>query len=203
MRRGFTSFYAGAIADEVATLQRLSAGGGHVHVVSATTLWLSPTHLGMEMAYAAGGTLDQYLARRGKVHAGVRVLPEHDAVYFVSQLLSALAYCHSRRIVFRDVKPENCVLDGAKPPRLAICDFGVSRHFSKKAAVSMHTIAGTPGFLAPDVMAQMFVRGEKTGYDGRAADIWSSGAVLCACPAVGEPVPVFYTLTLLHPQASC
>ena len=159
---------------------------------------MSPTHLGMEMAYAAGGTLDQYQARSGAVQGGVRVLPEHEAVYFVAQLLSALAYCHSRRIVFRDVKPENCVLDVAKPPRLAICDFGVSRHFSKKAAVSMHTIAGTPGFLAPDVMAQMFVRGEKSGYDGRAADIWSSGAVLCACPAFWQPG----SAGLLHTDAT-
>ncbi len=71
------------------------------------------------------------------------------------------------------------MLDGSSPPLLALCDFGVSRHFSKKRNVSMHTIAGTPGFIAPDVLGQMFVRGATSGYDGRAADVWSAGAVLC------------------------
>ncbi len=180
VRRGFTSFYAAAVADEVATLQRLSAGGGHVHVVAATALWLSPTHLAIQMAFVAGGTLDLYVARHGTLsRAGARVLPAHEAAYFLRQLLAALAYCHSRRIVFRDVKPENCVLSDSQPPLLALCDFGVSRHFSKKARVSMHTIVGTPGFIAPQVLSQMFVRGSSTGYDGRSADIWSAGAMLC------------------------
>jgi hypothetical protein len=43
----------------------------------------------------------------------------------------------------------------------------------------MHTIAGTPGFIAPQVLSQMFVRGTSAGYDGRSADVWSAGAVLC------------------------
>ena len=183
VRRGFTSFYAAAVADEVATLQRLSAGGGHVHVTPASALWLSPSHLAIQMAFAPGGTLERYVARHGR-HLGAgapaKALPGAEAAYFAHQLLSALAFCHSRRIVFRDVKPENCVLDGASPPRLALCDFGVSRAFSKKAPkLSMHTIAGTPGFIAPQVLNQMFVRGASAGYDGRAADVWSAGAVLC------------------------
>jgi serine/threonine protein kinase len=182
IRRGFTTFYASAVADEVATLQRLSAGGGHVHVVQATALWLSPSHLAIQMAFVAGGTLDQYVARKGVASRsgdGARCLPPHEAAYFMRQLLSALAFCHSRRIAFRDVKPENCVLDGSSPPLLALCDFGVSRAFSKKARISMHTIAGTPGFIAPQILSQMFVRGASAGYDGRSADVWSAGAVLC------------------------
>lgn len=183
VRRGFTTFYASAVADEVATLQRLSAGGGHVHVTPASALWLSPSHLAIQMSFAPGGTLDRYVSRHGR-HLGAgapaKALPSAEAAYFMRQLLSALAFCHSRRIVFRDVKPENCVLDGASPPRLALCDFGVSRAFSKKASrLSMHTIAGTPGFIAPQVLNQMFVRGASAGYDGRAADVWSAGAVLC------------------------
>lgn len=183
VRRGFTTFYASAVADEVATLQRLSAGGGHVHVTPASALWLSRSHLAIQMAFAPGGTLERYVARHGR-HLGAgapaKALHGAEAAYFMRQLLSALAFCHSRRIVFRDVKPENCVLDGAKPPRLALCDFGVSRAFSKKGPkLSMHTIAGTPGFIAPQVLNQMFVRGASAGYDGRAADVWSAGAVLC------------------------
>ena len=107
MRRGFTTFYASAVADEVATLQRLSAGGGHVHVTPASALWLSPSHLAIQMSFAPGGTLDRYVARYGR-HLGAgapaKALPGTEAAYFLRQLLAALAFCHSRRIVFRDVR---------------------------------------------------------------------------------------------------
>ncbi len=85
IKRGFTSFYASAVADEVATLQRLSAGGGHVHVMGAQQLWLSPTHLAIEMAFAPGGTLTEHLDKHGTTRAGARALPEYEAVYFIRQ----------------------------------------------------------------------------------------------------------------------
>ena len=183
VKRGFSSFYSTALADEVATLQRLTAGGGHVNVVRASMLWLSPTYLAIQQDYLTGGTLEEYQRRRGSACAdgsGERQLAEWECAYFLRQLCAALEFCHSRRIVFRDVKPSNCLLDGSEPPLLRLCDFGVSRTFSKKnEKLSMHTIAGTPGFLSPDVMGLLFLRGAAAGYDGRRADVWSAGAVLC------------------------
>jgi len=151
-----------------------------VHVVQATALWISPTHLCIEQAFVTGGTLATFLMREGTADPedGTRRLPPVLAAYFLRQLLSALAFCHARRVVQRDVKLENCLLSAASPPLLQLCDFGVAAPFSKKAPVSMHSLAGTPGFIAPSVAAMVFARGAG-GYDGRAADVWSAGAVLC------------------------
>ena len=151
-------------------------------MVRATALLLSPTMLAIEQEYMVGGTLEAYVMSNGeRVPDGgpTRRLPQAMAVYFLRLLLQALAFCHSRRIVFRDVKPSNCMLDARQPPRLALCDFGVARAFKKKTSrLSMHTVVGTPGFISPGVMGQLFERGGG-GYDGRAADVWSAGAVLC------------------------
>ena len=156
--------------------------GGHVCVVRATALLLSPTMLAIQQEYMVGGTLEAYVLRSGERLAEggpARRLDQATAVYFMRQLLQALAFVHSRRIVFRDVKPSNCMLDAREPPRLALCDFGVARAFKKKTSrLSMHTVVGTPGFISPGVMGQLFERGGG-GYDGRAADVWSAGAVLC------------------------
>jgi len=151
-------------------------------VVRAAALLLSPTYLAIQQEFKTGGTLEAYIESRGErvpdEGGSARRLSSTLSVYFMRQLLQALAFCHSRRIVFRDVKPSNCMLDSRQPPRLSLCDFGVARAFKKKAAVSMHTVVGTPGFISPGVLGQLFERGG-AGYDGRAADVWSAGACLC------------------------
>lgn len=64
-----------------------------------------------------GGSLSDHLAR----HA----LCEDHARYFFKQLLAALAFCHSRKIVYRDIKPANVLITGTQPPFLKLCDFGL------------------------------------------------------------------------------
>ena len=86
VKRAFTAFYAAAVADEVASMQRLAAGGGHVHVVSALALWLSPSHLGIEMIFEAGGTLEQYYDRHSRPRGAGTGLGPADAAYFGRQV---------------------------------------------------------------------------------------------------------------------
>lgn len=65
----------------------------------------------------AGGCLSDYLARHS--------CTEEVARYFFKQLLDALAFCHSRKIVYRDIKPANVLITGTQPPFLKLCDFGL------------------------------------------------------------------------------
>ncbi|KAK1304406.1 Serine/threonine-protein kinase SAPK3 [Acorus calamus] len=69
----------------------------------------------------------------------------------------------------RDLKLENTLLDGSPAPRLKICDFGYSKsallHSQPKSTV------GTPAYIAPEVLA-------RKEYDGKIADVWSSGVTL-------------------------
>lgn len=88
------------------------------------------------------------------------------------QLLSALAYLHSRKIVHRDIKPANILIDNHGFFKLA--DFGISRMVSPTTMGCM-TSCGTISYLSPE-------RLDKEGvYDGFASDIWSFGITLLEC----------------------
>lgn len=52
-------------------------------------------------------------------------MSEEVARYFFQQLLDAVSFCHSRKIVYRDIKPANVLITGTQPPFLKLCDFGL------------------------------------------------------------------------------
>ena len=79
-------------------------------------------------------------------------------------LFLAVNHCHTNRIVHRDLKPENIMYDG--DDGIKIIDFGLSKSFVDG---SMHTVAGTPLYLAPEVL---------TGNYGQECDCWSLGVVM-------------------------
>ena len=88
----------------------------------------------------------------------------------------AIAHCHSMGITHRDLKPENILFESLKPDaEIKLIDFGLSRKYSKNE--KMHTILGTPYYVAPEVL--------KGDYDEK-CDIWSIGAMtylmLCGDP---------------------
>ncbi|KAI3951960.1 hypothetical protein MKW92_010468 [Papaver armeniacum] len=97
-------------------------------------------------------------------------LKEDVARNYFQQLVSAIDYCHSRRVYHRDLKPENLLLD--ENENLKISDFGLSALWdSRRQDGLLHTTCGTPAYVAPEVI-------HKKGYDGAKADIWSSGVIL-------------------------
>jgi calcium-dependent protein kinase len=87
----------------------------------------------------------------------------------MSQLLSAVAYCHERGIVHRDLKPENILLDKTSEAELTIkvIDFGTAQAFSKTA--DMKSTMGTAYYIAPEVLMKKY--NEK-------CDVWSCGVIL-------------------------
>ena len=103
-------------------------------------------------------------------------MPEKKVVNIIFKVLLAIAHCHSRGITHRDLKPENILFESLKPDaEIKLIDFGLSRKYSKDE--KMHTILGTPYYVAPEVL-----KGE---YDEK-CDIWSIGAMtylmLCGDP---------------------
>jgi calcium-dependent protein kinase len=103
-------------------------------------------------------------------------IPEKKVVNIIFKVLLAIAHCHSRGITHRDLKPENILFESLKPDaEIKLIDFGLSRKYSKDE--KMHTILGTPYYVAPEVL-----KGE---YDEK-CDIWSIGAMtylmLCGDP---------------------
>ncbi|NWZ77591.1 STK36 kinase, partial [Poecile atricapillus] len=111
-------------------------------------------------------------------------LPEDQVQTIAAQLISALYYLHSHRILHRDVKPQNILL--GKDGVVKLCDFGFAR------AMSIHTmvltsIKGTPLYMSPELV-------EERPYD-HTADLWSVGCILYEL-FVGTPP--FYTNSIFH-----
>ncbi len=73
--------------------------------------------------------------------------PNPVAKFYAAEVTLALDYLHSMNIVYRDLKPENLLLD--RHGHLKITDFG----FAKEVPDITWTLCGTPDYLAPEVVA--------------------------------------------------
>ena len=111
---------------------------------------------------AEGGELFDEIERR-------KYFTERDAADVISQLLSAIIYCHERGIVHRDLKPENILLDNtlSDKMRIKIIDFGTANAFNPLK--KLRTTTGTAYYMAPEVLMKNY--NEK-------CDVWSCGVIL-------------------------
>ncbi|XP_032134085.1 serine/threonine-protein kinase 36 isoform X2 [Sapajus apella] len=125
----------------------------------------------------AEGELFQILEDDGK-------LPEDQVQVIAAQLVSALYYLHSHRILHRDMKPQNILLD--KGGGIKLCDFGFARAMSTNTMV-LTSIKGTPLYMSPELV-------EERPYD-HTADLWSVGCILYEL-AVGTPP--FYATSIFQ-----
>lgn len=98
-----------------------------------------------------------------------KAFSEELAADIISQLLSAIVYCHERKIVHRDLKPENVLIytgPGGKT-RIKVIDFGTAQTFS--SSTKLKSTTGTPYYIAPEVLMKNY--NEK-------CDVWSCGVIL-------------------------
>ncbi len=120
------------------------------------------------LEWAAGPSLEDVRLTRGGT------LPWGEVVNLGDQLLNALASAHEARVVHRDVKPANIVVDETK--RLRLLDFGLSRAFEddtvEDALTSVDTVLGTVGFMSPEQA------GGRWDLVDERSDLWSAAATL-------------------------
>ncbi|KAI0629334.1 kinase-like domain-containing protein, partial [Trametes polyzona] len=103
-----------------------------------------------------------------------RKVPESQARQWCAELLVALEHLHKRRIVHRDVKPANILLDD--DGHITLTDFGIARAFGRsdsdrpwKHPDVTQSLVGTPGYTAPEVYSGKYSYG---------VDVWGAGVVL-------------------------
>lgn len=143
----------------------------HENVIKLCDVKEDAQHYYMVMELAPNGELFDYIG------AGLR---EDVALFYFRQLAAAMEYMHGNNVCHRDLKLENILLDPQY--NMKVCDFGFSRLLSTSEGPSvMYTMCGSPAYVAPEILAGQ-------GYDGRVADIWSCGVILCAMLTACLPV---------------
>ncbi|KAF8644118.1 hypothetical protein AX16_008647 [Volvariella volvacea WC 439] len=137
----------------------------HPFVVDLFSTFQDSLNVYMLMSYVSGGELFTHLRR-------AQCFTTDVTRFYLSTIVLAIRYLHSFNIVYRDLKPENLLLDSRGYLRLT--DFG----FAKIVDDRTWTLCGTPEYLAPEVI-------QSDGH-GKAADWWAVG-ILCYEMLVGYP----------------
>ncbi|XP_076349302.1 cAMP-dependent protein kinase catalytic subunit 3-like isoform X2 [Tachypleus tridentatus] len=130
-----------------------------VHPFIIDMLWTNhdDTSLYMLFEYVCGGELFTYLRNAGRFSSTT-------GAFYAAEIVLALEYLHKQQVVYRDLKPENLLLD--REGHLKITDFG----FAKTLTDRTWTLCGTPEYLAPEII-------QSKGHN-KAVDWWAFGILI-------------------------
>ena len=139
------------------------------HVVQFKGYFETSTCSIILMEYLRGGQLFQYITTDDYR------LTESKCEYFAKQILHAVDFMHSRKVIHLDLKPENIVLTENPQrygplyqPHLKLIDFGIARYLGDKTRLNIGA-CGTLEFISPEVM--------KSIHASPASDMWSVGVI--------------------------
>ena len=121
---------------------RTAAKLSHPHIIPIFTVDEVGEFVFFAMAYVAGETLTERVARRGP-------LAPSEAARVLREIAWALAYAHSQGLVHRDVKPDNIMLEEASG-RALVADFGIAGLVRGAAGLDGGEVIGTPEFMSPE-----------------------------------------------------
>lgn len=164
IRRGHVDITAarmGKVEREIEVLRTLK----HPNIVRLYDVIETDKYIGIILEYAAGGELFDYILAH-------RYLKERDAARLFAQLISGVWYIHQKKIVHRDLKLENLLLDRQR--NVIITDFGFANRFEHRSDDLMQTSCGSPCYAAPELVISEGL------YVGSAVDVWSCGVILYA-----------------------
>jgi len=116
-----------------------------------------PVTLNFLFEYIPGGSLNTLLKAQKR-------LPLNNARFYLSSVITALDYLHKKSIIYRDLRPQNILIN--KNGYIKLTDF----ELAKKLEDRTYTICGTPGYMAPEIILNK-------GY-GLEVDWWSLGVLL-------------------------
>ncbi|XP_024879888.1 calcium/calmodulin-dependent protein kinase type 1 isoform X2 [Temnothorax curvispinosus] len=154
-----------SLDNEIKVLRRLT----HPNIVQLLETFEDKHKVYLIMELVTGGELFDRIVEKGSY-------TEKDASGLIRQVLEAVDYMHEQGVVHRDLKPENLLYYSPdEDSKIMISDFGLSK---MEDSGIMATACGTPGYVAPEVLAQKPY--------GKAVDVWSIGVIsyilLCGYP---------------------
>jgi protein kinase A len=137
--------------------KKLLALCDHPFLINLVASFQDEIELYMVLELALGGELFSLLRDRMR-------FDEATARFYAACVVSAFIQMHDKKIAYRDLKPENLLLD--KGGYIKICDFG----FAKIVEDRTFTLCGTPEYLAPEIIASV-------GH-GLPVDWWAMGILI-------------------------
>ncbi|XP_037956041.1 calcium/calmodulin-dependent protein kinase type 1 isoform X2 [Teleopsis dalmanni] len=154
-----------SLENEIRVLRKLT----HPNIVQLLETYEDKSKVYLVMELVTGGELFDRIVEKGSY-------TEKDASHLIRQILEAVDYMHEQGVVHRDLKPENLLYYSPDDDsKIMISDFGLSK---MEDSGIMATACGTPGYVAPEVLAQKPY--------GKAVDVWSIGVIsyilLCGYP---------------------
>ena len=147
--------------------RRLLESISHPFIVSLESTFQSPSYLYMCLEFVVGGELFSHLRRAGR-------FKQQTAVFYAASIVCAIDYLHSQDVIYRDLKPENLLLD--EKGYLKLVDFGLSKQLDSSGYA--WTLCGTPEYIAPEIILSQ-------GH-GTPVDWWALG-ILVYEMLVGHP----------------
>lgn len=129
----------------------------HPFIVKMEGMTQDKRFLYIAMEYVAGGELFTYLRSVGK-------FSPNQACFYASHVTLMFEYLHSKNVIYRDLKPENLLID--PDGYLKLTDFG----FAKIVEGRTYTLCGTPEYLCPEILTNK-------GH-GKGVDWWTLGILI-------------------------
>lgn len=118
----------------------------------------------------------------------IGLLSRNIAKFYMASLILCVEYLHIRSVIYRDLKPENVMVEG--DGYLRLIDMGTAKQLKQANGYRTFTIIGTPHYMAPEVMLGK-------GYSF-AVDIWTLGVLMyefvCGSLPYGEAIEDPYEL---------
>nr|XP_038027213.1 maternal embryonic leucine zipper kinase-like isoform X3 [Anas platyrhynchos] len=148
------------VKTEIDAMKNLS----HQHICRLYHVIETSKKIFMVLEYCPGGELFDYIISKDR-------LSEEEARVFFRQIVSAIAYVHSKGYAHRDLKPENLLID--EEHNLKLIDFGLCAKPKGGLDYHLNTCCGSPAYAAPELI-------QGKAYIGSEADIWSMGVLLYA-----------------------
>ncbi|TDH68928.1 hypothetical protein CCR75_007700 [Bremia lactucae] len=145
--------------------KRILVSLDHPFIVNLAGTYQDPRYLYMVLEYVVGGEFFTHLRKAGRFNT-------NTAKFYAAQVVSIFEYMHQQDFIYRDLKPENLLLDSNG--YIKITDFG----FAKRVAFKTYTLCGTPEYIAPEVLLNK-------GH-GKGVDWWTLGILLFEMLA-GQP----------------
>ncbi len=136
----------------------------HPNVVITHDIVSAPAMSFIVMELVTGQTLAKLLQVKPRLHLA-------ETLEVLSQVAAALDYAHQNKVVHRDVKPANIMIEPSG--QVKVMDFGIAKLDSGGALTATGNIVGTPNYMSPEQ-----ARGEKV--DGR-SDLFALGCILYEC----------------------